>query len=69
MVPVMRLRTLIGPARMGRCLLCRRTALGLNVSFGDHAGECDDFSSSPVAARLAHLHAAFADPDVDEILT
>jgi muramoyltetrapeptide carboxypeptidase LdcA involved in peptidoglycan recycling len=44
-------------------------ALGLDVSFGDHAGERDDFSSSAVAARLADLHAAFADPDVDGILT
>jgi muramoyltetrapeptide carboxypeptidase len=44
-------------------------ALGLNLSFGEHAGECDDFSSSAVAARLADLHAAFADPDVDGILT
>ena len=44
-------------------------ALGLNVSFGENVGECDDFSSSPVAARLADLHAAFADPDVDGILT
>jgi muramoyltetrapeptide carboxypeptidase len=30
-------------------------ALGLNVSFGDHVGDCDDFSSSPVAGRLAGL--------------
>ena len=44
-------------------------ALGLNVSFGVHVGERDDFSSSAVAARLADLHAAFADPDVDGILT
>jgi muramoyltetrapeptide carboxypeptidase len=44
-------------------------ALGLDVSFGEHVGECDDFSSSSVAARLADLHAAFADPAVDGILT
>lgn len=44
-------------------------ALGLNVSFAGHAGECDDFSSAPVAARLADLHAAFADPAVEGILT
>jgi muramoyltetrapeptide carboxypeptidase len=31
--------------------------------------ERDDFGSSPVAARLADLHDAFADPDVDGILT
>jgi muramoyltetrapeptide carboxypeptidase len=44
-------------------------ALGLQVSFGEHVEECDDFVSSPVAARLADLHAAFADPGVDGILT
>jgi muramoyltetrapeptide carboxypeptidase len=45
------------------------SALGLQVSFGEHVEECDDFVSSSVAARLADLHAAFADPDVDGILT
>jgi muramoyltetrapeptide carboxypeptidase len=44
-------------------------ALGLRVSFGEHVEERDDFVSSPVAARLADLHAAFADPAVDGILT
>lgn len=44
-------------------------ALGLTVSFGEHVSECDDFSSSLAAARLADLHAAFADPGVDAILT
>jgi muramoyltetrapeptide carboxypeptidase len=44
-------------------------ALGLKLSFGEHAGDCDDFASSPVEARLADLHAAFADPGVDGILT
>ncbi len=44
-------------------------ALGLQVSFGEHAGECGDFVSSSVGARLADLHAAFADPDVGGILT
>ena len=44
-------------------------ALGLTVSFGERVSGCDDFSSSPAAARLADLHAAFADPDVDGILT
>jgi muramoyltetrapeptide carboxypeptidase len=44
-------------------------ALGLKISFGEHAGDCDDFASSPAEARLADLHAAFADPGVDGILT
>jgi muramoyltetrapeptide carboxypeptidase len=44
-------------------------ALGLQVSFGEHVEESDDFVSSSVAARLADLHAAFEDPGVDGILT
>ena len=44
-------------------------ALGLKVSFGEHVSDCDDFSSSSVQARLADLHAAFADPGVDGILS
>ena len=44
-------------------------ALGLRVSFGEHVEESDDFISSPVAARLDDLHTAFADPEVDGILT
>jgi muramoyltetrapeptide carboxypeptidase LdcA involved in peptidoglycan recycling len=47
----------------------RLMALGLEVSFGEHVEVRDDFSSSPVEARLADLHAAFADPKVDGILT
>jgi muramoyltetrapeptide carboxypeptidase len=31
-------------------------ALGLTVSYGEHVGECDGFSSSSAAARLADLH-------------
>lgn len=45
------------------------SGLGLRVSFGEHAEECDDFVSSSVTARLADLHAAFADPGVDGILS
>ncbi len=47
----------------------RMDELGLEVSFGEHAGERDAFDSSSVASRLADLHAAFADPEVDGILT
>ena len=43
--------------------------VGLRVSFGDHVEDCDDFLSSSVEDRLADLHQAFADPDVDGILT
>jgi muramoyltetrapeptide carboxypeptidase LdcA involved in peptidoglycan recycling len=45
------------------------TALGLRLSFAKHAEETDDFGSSTVEGRLADLHDAFADPDVDGILT
>lgn len=44
-------------------------ALGLKISFGEYVADCDDFASSASAARLADLHAAFADPAVDGILT
>lgn len=47
----------------------RFTALGLRLTFGDHIDERDDFDSSPVASRVADLHAAFADPEVAGILT
>ncbi|MHB8431320.1 MAG: S66 family peptidase [Acidimicrobiales bacterium] len=43
--------------------------LGLQVSLGEHVGVCDDVGSSTVENRLADLHAAFADPGVDGILT
>ena len=47
----------------------RFAAMGLRLTFGDHVDERDDFDSSPVASRVADLHAAFADPDVAGILT
>ncbi len=47
----------------------RFAALGLRLTFGDHVDERDDFDSSPVAARVSDLHAAFADPGVAAILT
>jgi muramoyltetrapeptide carboxypeptidase len=43
--------------------------MGLKVSLGRHVETCDDFVSSPVAERVADLHKAFADRDVDGILT
>ena len=53
-----------------RAVADQRTAdLGLQVSFGDHVDELDGFASSSAASRLADLHAAFADPAVDGILT
>lgn len=43
--------------------------LGLTVSFGEHVLVCDEFGSSSIEERVADLHAAFADPDVDAIMT
>lgn len=47
----------------------RLRSLGLMVTFGDHVEECDDVSSSAISSRVADLHAAFADPAVNGILT
>ena len=44
-------------------------ALGLSVTFAEHVRDCDDFASSGVEARLEDLHDAFADPEVNGILT
>lgn len=47
----------------------RYASLGLNVSFAQHAEEHDQFNSSSIASRVADLHAAFADPAVNGIVT
>jgi muramoyltetrapeptide carboxypeptidase LdcA involved in peptidoglycan recycling len=43
--------------------------LGLALTFGGHVDERDDFMSSAISSRVDDLHAAFADPEVDGILT
>lgn len=45
------------------------TGLGLSLSSGDHVDTRDRYNSSPIAQRVADLHAAFADPAVDAIFT
>lgn len=51
-------------------LITRRFAeMGLSLSFGRHIDERDERDSSPVAARVADLHDAFADDSVAAILT
>lgn len=47
----------------------RFAELGLTLTFGDHVDEDDRFRSSPIASRVDDLHAAFADPQVDGIIT
>lgn len=42
---------------------------GLHVTFGNHCAEVDEFNSSSVASRVADLHDAFADKNVQGILT
>ena len=44
-------------------------AMGMQVTYGKNSEECDQFDSSSVAARIADIHAAFADPNVKGILT
>jgi muramoyltetrapeptide carboxypeptidase LdcA involved in peptidoglycan recycling len=46
----------------------RLRGLGLTVSYGDHVDERDRYDSSSVQSRLADLHDAFADPQVDGVL-
>src|SRR5215218_180104 len=47
----------------------RLEGLGLRLSFSRNAGVMDRFDSSPVEARVSDLHEAFADPEVNGILT
>lgn len=44
-------------------------AMGLKIEYGDHVDEIDEFDSSSIASRVADLHAAFADPQVDGIVS
>ena len=53
-----------------RVVANRRFAeMGLTLSFGAHVEEIDEFDSTTVEHRISDLHAAFADPTVDGILT
>jgi muramoyltetrapeptide carboxypeptidase len=47
----------------------RLQSLGLAITYGAHARELDDFSSSSVKSRIADLHDAFKDESVSLILT
>ena len=47
----------------------RLEEFGFKISFGKNIYESDDFSSSSVASRIADLHDAYKDKDVDAILT
>lgn len=45
------------------------STLNLQVTYGKNCEECDDFNSSSVASRIADLHDAFANPQVNGILS
>ena len=47
----------------------RLGGFGLECSFSENAEVRDEFESSPVAARVSDLHAAFSDPNVKGLLT
>ncbi len=47
----------------------RFESLGLRLTYGAHVDERDDFESSSIASRVADLHEAFGDPDVQAVLT
>ena len=47
----------------------RLNDLGLKVTFGKNTEICDDFTSSPIDARLEDLHDAFSDKNVKAIFT
>lgn len=47
----------------------RFAELGLELTFGDHVYEKDDFDSSSIEDRVSDLHQAFRDPKVKMIIT
>ncbi|WKD56628.1 Microcin C7 self-immunity protein MccF [Corynebacterium capitovis DSM 44611] len=47
----------------------RLNKLGLTVTFGEHVNESDEFFTSEVQSRVRDIHAAFADPEVDGIMS
>ncbi len=44
------------------------TEIGLNVVYGKHVEEIDEFNSSSVESRVFDLHQAFEDKKIDGIL-
>lgn len=64
-----RSRALVAEHDHSAIIEARFAELGLSLSYGAHVDERDAFISSPVEARVADLHAAFADPAVAGIMT
>lgn len=48
--------------------ITRLNSLGLEVSFGKHIREVNDFKTASVRSRLTDLHEAFLDSSVDAVL-
>jgi muramoyltetrapeptide carboxypeptidase LdcA involved in peptidoglycan recycling len=57
------------PADQRRTAEERLNGLGLKVTYAKNAELRDQFDSSPVEARIADLHDAFADPSVAAVLS
>ena len=43
--------------------------LSVKRTFGEHVEEINQFDSSSIESRIADLHAAYANPDVDGLIT
>ena len=43
--------------------------LGLELTFGKHVYEIDEFNSTTIANRIEDIHEAFADPKVKMLIT
>lgn len=65
--PVRSLKLLSDDSRRGAIEQLEK--FGFKLSFGKHVDELDEFNSSSIEARIEDLHDAFADKEVDAILT
>ncbi len=43
--------------------------IGLNLSFGSHVEEIDEFNSSSIESRIQDLHSAFSDKTIKLVIT
>ncbi|SOD70444.1 muramoyltetrapeptide carboxypeptidase LdcA involved in peptidoglycan recycling [Jatrophihabitans sp. GAS493] len=64
-----RSRALVNEHDHSAVIDARFAELGLRLSYGAHVDERDAFDSSAIDSRVRDLHAAFADPEVNAILT
>ena len=57
------------PQKIKKEAISRLEKFGFKLSFGKHVDEIDEFNSSSIESRIKDLHDAFADKEVDAILT